>query len=74
MYEFETPHVTNTEIKQNRNVPLATISRIGQRERVLASIIAVPEKNHTSNGYTPSLEYPRDRRGASSQPVDAVTV
>jgi hypothetical protein len=74
MYEFETSHVTNTEIKQNPNVRLATISKLGQREPVLASIIAVSEKNHTSNGYTPTLEYPRDRRGASSQPVDAVTV
>jgi hypothetical protein len=58
MHEFETPRVTETEIKQNGNVMLAKISRIGQRERVLASIIAVPEKNHTSDGYTPSLEYP----------------
>lgn len=59
MHELETPRVKETEIKKNGNVLLATISRIGQRERVLASIIAVPEKNHhTSNGYTPSLEYP----------------
>jgi hypothetical protein len=58
MHEFETPRVTETEVKQNGNVMLAKISRIGQRERVLASIIAVPEKNHTSDGYTPSLEYP----------------
>jgi hypothetical protein len=57
MHELETPRVTETEIKQNGNVLLATISRIGQPERVLASIIAVPEKNYTSNGHTPSLEY-----------------
>jgi hypothetical protein len=66
MHEFETPRVRKTEIKHNGNIPLATISRIGQRERVLASIIAVPEKGHTSNGYTPTLEYPRDRRRAAS--------
>jgi hypothetical protein len=66
MHEFETPRVRKTEIKHNGNIPLATISRIGQRERVLASIIAVPEKGHTSNGYRPTLEYPRDRRRAAS--------
>jgi hypothetical protein len=66
MHEFGTSRVRKTEIKHTGNIPLATISRIGQRERVLASIIAVPEKGHTSNGYTSSLEYPRDRRGAAS--------
>jgi hypothetical protein len=66
MYAFETSRVRKTKIKHNGNIPLATISRIGQRERVLASIIAVPDMDHTSNGYTPSLEYPRDGRGASS--------
>ena len=65
MHEFETLRVAETEIKQNGNVLLATISRIGQRERVLASIIAVPVKGHTSNGYTASLEYPRDGRRAA---------
>jgi hypothetical protein len=66
MHEFRTSRVRKTETKHNGNIPLATISRIGQRERVLASIIAVPENGHTSNGYTPSLAYPRDRHSASS--------
>jgi hypothetical protein len=66
MHEFGTSRVRKTEIRHTGNIPLATISRIGQRERVLASIIAVPEKGHTGNGYTSSLEYPRDCRGAAS--------
>jgi hypothetical protein len=73
MPEFE----ISREIKHSGNIRLATITSIGHRDRVLASIIAVPDKGHTSNGYTPSLEYARDRGGASSDrecPVDAVTV
>jgi hypothetical protein len=66
MHELEPPRVTETQIKRTGNVPIATISRIGQRERVLATIIAVPNENDASNGYSPSLEYPGDRRGASS--------
>jgi hypothetical protein len=66
MHALEPPRVTETHIKQNGNVPIATISRIGQRERVLATIVAVPNENDPSNGYSPSLEYPGDRRGASS--------
>ena len=66
MHEFEPSRVTATHIKQNGNVPIATISRIGQRERVLATIVAVPHENDPENGHRPSLEYPRDRRGAST--------
>jgi hypothetical protein len=66
MHELEPPRITETHIKQNDNVPIATISRIGQRERVLATIVAVPKENDASSGYSPSLEYPGDRRGASS--------
>ena len=66
MHEFERPRGTETHIKQNGNVPIATISRIGQRERMLATIVAVPKENDASNGYSPSLEYPGARRGASS--------
>ena len=57
---------TEAHIKQNGNLPIATISRIGQPERVLATIVAVPKENDASNGHSPSLEYPGDRRGASS--------
>jgi hypothetical protein len=60
MHEFEPLRVTETHIKQNDNVPIATISRIGQRERVLATIVAVPKENGASNEYSPSLEYPGD--------------
>jgi hypothetical protein len=67
MHELEPPRVTETHIKQNGNVPIATISRIGQRERVLATIVAVPKEKDASNGYSSSLEYPGDRRGASSR-------
>jgi hypothetical protein len=66
MHEVKPSRVTETHIKQNVNVPIATISRIGQRERVLATIVAVPNENDPNNGYRPSLEYPGDRRGASS--------
>jgi hypothetical protein len=60
MHELEPPRVAETHIKQNGNVPIATISRIGQRERVLATIVAVPKENGASNEYSPSLEYPGD--------------
>jgi hypothetical protein len=66
MHVVKPSRVTETHIQQNVNVPIATISRIGQRERVLATIVAVPNENDSSNGYRPSLEYPGDRRGASS--------
>jgi hypothetical protein len=67
MHELEPSRVTETHIKQHGNVPIATISRIGQRERVLATIVAVPSENNPNNGSGPSLEYPGDRRGASSR-------
>jgi hypothetical protein len=60
MHEFGTSRVRKTEIKHTGNIPLATISRIGQRERVLATIVAVPKENGASNEYSPSLEYPGD--------------
>jgi hypothetical protein len=66
MHELEPTRGTETPTKQNGNLPIATISRVGQRERVLATIVAVPKENDASNGYSPSLEYPGDRRGASS--------
>lgn len=68
MHELEPSHVTETHTKQNGNgnVPIATISRIGKRERVLATIVAVRNENDPNNGYRPSLEYPGDRRGAAS--------
>ena len=58
---------TEAPSKRNGSLPIATISRIGQPERVLATIVAVPNKNDPNNGYRPSLEYPGDRRGASSR-------
>jgi hypothetical protein len=66
MRELEPPRGTETHIKQNGNLPIATISRIGQRERVLATIVAVPKENDASNGYSSSLEYPGDLRGGAS--------
>jgi hypothetical protein len=59
MRELVPSRVTETYIKQNGNVPIATISRIGQREHVLATIVAVPNENDPNNGHRPSLEYPR---------------
>ena len=67
MHELEPSRVTETHIKQHGNVPIATISRIGQRERVLATIVAVPNENDPNEGYRPSLEFPGDRPGASSR-------
>jgi hypothetical protein len=66
MHELEPSRVTETHIKRNGNVPIATISRIGEREHALATTVAVPNENDPNNGYRPSLEYPGDRRGESS--------